>query len=280
MGGLLGVLALTGLVVALMMTFRGLRGVPLAESPMFQSPIETPTPSRSQATPTLVPTRPMKTPPPATVSATSTPTLTPLPPRAPTRTPPPIRNNERPIESYIPEPTWEQPFFPVNKPEDAISIVINDPSFQHTMDSLFFGPKSRVGLAGKPLYVKALSGTYEGYYVVPFYYDGKTIGLAAVGLLQGKGRLVHWSKADFPKFPPIDADDARSIVEELGYRVMDRPELVYDEGIGIDGFSYGGSATSPFWLVKAQDGREYYVLFDFSKRIPLIYDIRKRRLVP
>ena len=277
MGSLLGMLVLTGVTISLVMTFRGLREESLVESPMFQSPIETPTPERPYVTPTLASPYPTKTP---SLAMTLTPTLTPLPPRAPTRTPPPVQNDERPIESYIPEPTWEQPFYPVNKPEDAVSIVISDPGFQRTMDSFFFGPHSKAVVVGKPLYIKALSGRYEGYYIVPFYYNDRVIGLAAVGLLQGKGRLVLWSKSESPRFPPLDSDDARVVVEKLGHRVVERPELVYDEGRGNDGFLYGGNATSPFWLVKTQDGRSYYVLYDFSSRSPLIYDIEKRRLVP
>ena len=61
-GGLLGVLALAGLVVALVMTFQGLRGEPQAESPVFQSPIETPTPNKPAQTPSPLPPVPTSTP--------------------------------------------------------------------------------------------------------------------------------------------------------------------------------------------------------------------------
>lgn len=277
-GGLLGMLALAGLVVALVVTFQGLRGEPQAESPLFQSPIQTPTPSRPQVTPSRAPTLPAETPP-AVVLVTSTPTLTPLPPRPPTRTPPPILDNERPKGAPVPEPTWERPFIPISKPEDVISIVISDPGFQSTMDAFFFGPQTKEIMPGKPVYVRALSGKYEGYYVLPFYYQNELVGLAAVGLQQGKGRLVSWSKAEVPRFPPLNAHEARIAVEELGYQVVNDPELVYDTWKSMTSFHYGGNPTAPFWKVKVKKRKDLYVLYDFSTHRPIIYDVKADRLL-
>ncbi len=91
MGGLLGLLVLAALVVALALTFSGLRrGAELA-SQSFQSPIETPTqpPYPIPTTPTHPPSKPTPLTPPATIPPKpSPPTVTvTLPPYPPPQTP-------------------------------------------------------------------------------------------------------------------------------------------------------------------------------------------------
>ncbi len=89
-GGLLGLLALGGLVVILALTFGGLQRGAKPASQAFQSPIETPTqpPYPPPATPTPQPTpRPTSTRPPEPPTRTPTPTFTPAPP---TPTPEPL----------------------------------------------------------------------------------------------------------------------------------------------------------------------------------------------
>jgi len=104
-GSLLGVLVLAGLVMALVMTFQGLRGEPQAESPMFQSPIETPTPSRPQKTPTKHPV--------------TTPTTTPQPTRV---YPPPTVVMPTLI---VPTPPTPIPNAPLISEERAIAIALS-----------------------------------------------------------------------------------------------------------------------------------------------------------
>lgn len=179
----------------------------------------------------------------------------------------------------MPEPTWERPFTPISRPEDAIPIVINDPGFQSTMDALFFGPRTKEALPGMPIYAKALSGNYEGYYIVPFYYQNKLVGLAAVGTRQGKGRLVSLSKAEVSRFPPLSAHEAYRAVEEFGYQVSNEPELVYDTWRNTAAIHYGGNPTAPFWKVESRTGEIFYVLYDFSTHNPLVYDVKRDRLL-
>jgi len=179
----------------------------------------------------------------------------------------------------VPEPTWERSFIPISKPEDVISIVISDPGFQSTMDALFFGPQTKKAMPGRPVYVRALSGKYEGYYVLPFYYQNELVGLAAVGLRQGRGRLVSWSKAEVSKFPPLNAREARIAVEKLGYRVVNEPELVYDTWRNTATFHYGGNPTAPFWKVETKNGATFYVLYDFATHTPLVYDVQREQLL-
>lgn len=88
MGGLLGVLVMAGLAVALILTFRGLRGMLQDEATMFQSPIETPTPVVPQITPSPAPT------------ATPVPTPTPLPPIAWSPTPS-CKNRPQPLSFWL-----------------------------------------------------------------------------------------------------------------------------------------------------------------------------------
>jgi len=56
MGGLLGMVILAGLATVMILTSRGLRRVQQSEAPMFQSPIETPTPRVPRNTPSPLPT--------------------------------------------------------------------------------------------------------------------------------------------------------------------------------------------------------------------------------
>ena len=54
-GGLLGMTALVGLTIVLIVTFQGLRGESQAKPPMFQSPIKAPTPIMPRITPSPTP---------------------------------------------------------------------------------------------------------------------------------------------------------------------------------------------------------------------------------
>lgn len=208
------------------------------------------------------------------------PTLTPLPTRMPTRTSPPLPSNWKPPDIQIPEVTTHTTLVPLSKPEDAISIVMNDPGFINTMDEFFFGMPPDEIEADKPIFVKAIDGAYpEGYYIVPFRYQREVVGLAAVGLQDGGGRLVAWSKSDTKKFPPVSREELPLILNSHGIEIITQPELVYSDWRITPNFRYGGNPNAPFWLVRSTDGGIYYIFYDYVHHKPLVYNPVKDQII-
>ena len=200
------------------------------------------------------------------------PTLTPSPTRLPTRTPPPT---EQTFPSIVSTPALspEQPFYAISKPSDAIAIVKNDYGFQQTMGELFFGAPPNLINTGAPIYVKALNGDYpDGYYIIPFYKEGQVIGLAAVGLLGDKGRLVNWSRCELAHFPPISMAEALSLLNQYHIRIIGIPELSYSDWRITPHFRYGGNPNAPFWLVRTTNDEKIFILYNFQEDKPIIYN--------
>ena len=208
------------------------------------------------------------------------PTLTPLPTRMPTRPSPLLPENWNPPNMHSPETFDDGVLIPLNKPEDAISIVMNDRGFQNTMNEFFFGLPSEKITANNPVFVRALSGAYpDGYYIVSFQFQDKVVGVAAVGLQDGGGQLVVWSKTETGKFPPISRDGLQTYLKAHAIEIIAQPELVYSDWKITPNFRYGGNPNAPFWLVRSIKSVVYYIFYDYVQKKPLIYNPSKDQII-
>jgi hypothetical protein len=127
-------------------------------------------------------------------------------PRVPTPTPLPGTPRAEPVKPLVtqvlPTPgvwkgqetvtpqTYVRPSYPVNKPEDVISVILNDRGFISKLESPVFGPRSKGATPGEPIFVKSISEReVDGdYYAVPFYKEGRVSGVALVGVKDGTTR--------------------------------------------------------------------------------------------
>ena len=105
------------------------------------------------------------------------------------------------------------------------------------------------------------------------------VGVAAVGLQDGGGRLVVWSKTETGKFPPISRDELQTCLEAHAIEIIVQPELVYSEWKVTPNFRYGGNPNAPFWLVRSVNSEVYYVFFDYIRKKPIIYHPRNDQII-
>lgn len=206
---------------------------------------------------------------PRTLAALGRPTL-----RIPTPTPLPGTPRAEPVKplatQVLPTPgvwkgqetvtpqTYVRPSYPVNKPEDVISVILNDRGFISGLESPMFGPSSKGATPGTPIFVKSISEREVDwdYYVVPFYKEGQVSGVVLVGVKDGMGKMGGWSNWHADRYPLVSAAEAKEVVMQAGYQVAGEPRLVHRQ------LRESGPKFLPFWEVRTADHETIYVIFN------------------
>jgi hypothetical protein len=157
--------------------------------------------------------------------------------------------------SYTPGPIPTIFYYPVKSIDDIPLAVLNNPDFQGDVNDPDFGPCAKAATPGKALFVKSLDKMLDDYYLVPFYKGNDVCGIAFVGVVDGKGALGAWSSAGGIPFPPVSAEEAKSLVIKARYKVVGEPVLSFQWLQEVSGEFF------PFWAMTTADNQTIYVIY-------------------
>ena len=189
--------------------------------------------------------------------------------------------------TFPPTPTPE-PWFPVNSPQDAIKLVMQNPRFQEAyrwypaaIDAQGnvhgFGPGEMAdhgrSLLGEPVFVQDLDRPGAGAYLVPDRGDpwgpnaDPTLSrvIWTVDVINGQGHVRNgggdarlFQPIMFPSWPT--AEEASQQVVGLGEEPVGVPFLAWRELANYKhGIAWCTEPKDAFWVVSTKSGKTFYI---------------------
>jgi len=134
---------------------------------------------------------------------------------------------------------------------EMVSGVLSDPSLNKSTN---LQKCLRNENSGNPELIHSLSGQPD-YYAIPFYQSDQLCSLVFVKIVGSQGTIAGWSENDGGRFPGIDSNQAKTMVEiKTGEKLADSPWLVYGK------YRECSDPFSPMWETITVEGQKYYVI--------------------